>query len=339
VKQQNWLFLLALALPAALLGGCSTLTTAPRSEAGNVPERVASEPAVPPLVTAPEPETVESKTEAVSETIPDPIVHDPIALLCAEIGAKLGSVSTPDCLRQNLQASSNSVQQRALAYKDYPPLAGKPPLGRVLLIGGIHGDEFSSVSVVFKWMDILNTHHSGRFYLRSIPLLNPDGLLRKVSQRQNEHGVDLNRNFPTTDWNASAYNHWVEVTASNVRRYPGSAGASEPETRWLIQQIKDFAPDIIISIHAPHHLVDYDGPPSAPQQLGKLSLRQLGVYPGSLGNYAGKDMRLPVVTVELRSAGIMPPKSEIDGMWGDLVQWLQQQLTQTAATPKPGLAE
>ena len=33
-------------------------------------------------------------------------------------------------------------------------------LGRVLLIGGIHGDEYSSVTIVFKWLSILDRHHS-----------------------------------------------------------------------------------------------------------------------------------------------------------------------------------
>ena len=325
MKQQYRLVLLVLA--SALLSGCMSQPQPQPQPLPPAPAPTQPEQVEPPAAVA------EPLRAAGSESEPDPVVS-----LCAEIGAKLGSVSAPDCLRQNLQASAASVQQRALAYKDYPPLAAKTPLGRVLLIGGIHGDEFSSVSVVFKWMDILNDHHSGRFHLRSIPLMNPDGLLRKVSQRQNERGVDLNRNFPTTDWNANAHHHWVQATASNVRRYPGSEGASEPETRWLIQQIKEFAPDIIISIHAPHDLVDYDGPPSAPQQLGKLSLRQLGTYPGSLGNYAGKDLRLPVVTVELQSAGIMPPQAEIDRMWHDLVQWLQQQLTQTAAVTEPGQA-
>ena len=80
-------------------------------------------------------------------------------------------------------------------------------------------------------------------------------------------------------------------------------------------------------MHAPYHLVDYDGPPSAPEMLGGLHLRRLGVYPGSLGNYAGIDMQMPIVTVELASAGIMPAKKEIDGMWRDLVRWLRVQLS------------
>ena len=94
-----------------------------------------------------------------------------------------------------------------------------------------------------------------------------------------------------------------------------------------MKQIDEFDPDVIISLHAPYHLVDYDGPPSAPEMLGTLHLHRLGVYPGSLGNYAGIDMQKPIVTVELASAGIMPAKREIDRMWLDLVQWLRTQLS------------
>ncbi|XOV86742.1 MAG: M14 family zinc carboxypeptidase [Pseudomonadota bacterium] len=253
------------------------------------------------------------------------------AAFCHAVGSKLGSVTTNDCLRQQLIHDGNSPLNHSLAYKDYLPVDNRIPLGRVLVIGGIHGDEYSSVSLMFKWMDILNQHHSGMFHWRFIPLANPDGLLRSNSQRQNHSGVDLNRNFPTADWNDDAHRYWTEVAYSNPRRNPGATAASEPETRWLIAQIEQFRPDVIISVHAPHHLVDYDGPPSAPDKLGHLGLNKLGVFPGSLGNYAGIGLGLPVVTVELPSAGIMPAPGDIDGMWRDLVGWLRRQLADADA--------
>lgn len=247
--------------------------------------------------------------------------------LCREIGNKLGSVDISDCLAQELRATKGkSAEGRDLAVKNYPPTDTREPLGKVLVIGGIHGDEFSSVSVVFKWMEILNIHHSGLFDWRFIPASNPDGLLQSESQRQNANGVDLNRNFPTADWDENAIDYWINKTDKRPRRYPGETANSEPETQWLVAQIEDFKPDVIISMHAPYHLVDYDGPPGAPNQLGSLYLRQLGVYPGSLGNYAGVDLKLPIVTVELASAGIMPSKEEISDMWDDLVGWLRTKL-------------
>ena len=265
--------------------------------------------------------------EAAAPPVTDP---DPAALLCTEIGAKLGSVDETECLEQGLLHSAFSNQQKSLSYKDYLPVSNRESMGRVMVIGGIHGDEFSSVSLVFKWMNILNEHHSGLFHWRYIPVSNPDGLLRKKSQRQNGRGVDLNRNFPTGDWNEQALAYWRDRTKSNPRRYPGETMASEPETQWLVEQIAEFKPDVIVSMHAPFHLVDYDGPPSAPKKLGGLYLRQLGVYPGSLGNYAGVDLQLPIVTVELKSAGIMPSDQEINRMWSDLIRWLRNQLPRTS---------
>lgn len=262
-----------------------------------------------------------------TETRPVEPKDDELVLsLCEEIGNKLGSVDSDDCLSQNLLHSGLSIEGRSLAYRDFDPVKERQALGRVLVIGGIHGDEFSSVSLVFKWMNILQEHHSGLFHWRFIPSSNPDGLLQKKSQRQNIAGVDLNRNFPTKDWDELALSYWKEKAYSNARRYPGTHANSEPETQWLVEQIDAFKPDIIVSMHAPYHLVDYDGPPSAPEKLGGLYLRQLGVYPGSLGNYIGVDKQKPIVTVELKSAGIMPSEHEIDRMWADLIRWLRSQL-------------
>lgn len=269
------------------------------------------------------PVVLESPIE--SETLPQFALE-----LCREIGAKLGSVDESDCLDQQLIITDGkSIQGRDLAIKNYLPTETREPLGRVLVIGGIHGDEFSSVSVVFKWMEILNRHHSGLFHWRFIPAANPDGLLNKKSQRQNANGVDLNRNFPTADWVSTAKSHWIDRAYRQPRRYPGETPNSEPETQWLVDQINEFQPDAIVSMHAPYHLVDYDGPPKAPDQLGSLYLRKLGVFPGSLGNFAGVDLEIPIVTVELASAGSMPSQREISNMWDDLVSWLRIKLSGT----------
>ena len=100
--------------------------------------------------------------------------------LCHEVGNKLASVSVKGCIGQELVSDGNrSNQQRLITYKTYPPLDEKKPLGRVLLMGGIHGDEYSTVSIVFKWMNTLNQYHSGLFHWKVTPLLNPDGLLKE----------------------------------------------------------------------------------------------------------------------------------------------------------------
>ncbi|MGK0470224.1 MAG: protein MpaA [Candidatus Azotimanducaceae bacterium] len=281
-----------------------------------------------PTVALPTDNSASRDAELESVRLASARVADAAAIekFCLAIGNKLGSVSVADCQRQPLVHSGLSNDGYSIAYREYLPVSGKRAIGKVLVLGGIHGDEFSSVSVVFKWLNILDQFHSGLIHWRIVPSVNPDGLLRRRSQRQNSNGVDLNRNFPTADWSESAVKYWAEETGSHPRRNPGHYPASEVETRWVVDQIDSFDPDVIISMHAPYHLVDYDGPPTAPESLGGLYLKKLGVYPGSLGNYAGIDRNKPIVTVELKSAGIMPPQIEIDTMWNDLVRWLVNQL-------------
>ena len=242
---------------------------------------------------------------------------------CHKISSKLSSVNFKECLQRQLELSSGrSVNNTPILIKEYPPLPERKPMGRVLLLGGIHGDEYSSVTIAFKWMRILDQYHSGLFHWRVAPLVNPDGLLRTHSQRMNENGVDLNRNFPTPDWNQRSEYYWVKQTNRNPRRYPGPAPLSEPESRWLAEEIEAFKPDVIVSVHAPYGVLDFDGPRKAPKKLGNLYLNLLGTYPGSLGNYAGIVKHIPVITIELPSAGIMPSSEEVSRIWMDLVRWL-----------------
>lgn len=280
----------------------------------------------------PEPEADRVDLSAAPEVPPEPDEEPSgraaeLLATCERIAEKLGSVDLEDCTESGLRLSDGrSVRGTPILVAEYPPLEGREPLGRVLLFGGIHGDEFSSVSIVYTWLDMLQQHHSGLFHWRVVPLLNPDGLLRLKSQRMNEHGVDLNRNFPSPDWEVEATDYWVRRTSRNPRRYPGKAPLSEPESLWLYDQITTFRPNAIVAVHAPIHLVDYDGPPKAPERLGPLNLRRLGTYPGSLGRYAGVHLGLPVVTIELPSAGIMPSRADQRRMWVDLVAWLRENL-------------
>lgn len=257
----------------------------------------------------------------------------PVTRACEQIGKRLRSVGVQTCLQMNLTAAPGytSVRGIPMLYRDYPPSA--PPDGqvpkRVMMIGGIHGDELSSVSIAFQWMRKLEGERLQPFDWRVIPCANPDGLLVRPSTRVNANGVDLNRNFPSGDWENTALDYWKKKTKSDKRRYPGKSPLSEPETRWLTEQIKQFKPDAIVSVHAPYGVLDYDGPREPPQKFGYLRLQLLGTYPGSLGNYAGSDLKVPVITLELPHAGIMPTAMQTQRIWGDMLQWLEQNL------PKP----
>jgi len=251
----------------------------------------------------------------------DALMHDE----CLRIGHKLGSVSVQNCLQQGLTDSGGySVQGQSILLKEYPPLLKRrTPQGRILLMGGTHGDEYAAVSIMFRWMNILNRHHSGLFHWHVVPLLNPDGLLQRHSSRLNAHGVDLNRNMPSPFWQQRTKTYW-DKTGHDPRRYPGVSPLSEPESAWLYEEIRRFKPDVIVSVHAPYGVLDFDGPPHGPQSLGALHLHLIGTYPGSLGNSAGVQHHIPVVTVELPYAGIMPSHAQTVKMWTDLIHWLRQ---------------
>lgn len=256
------------------------------------------------------------------------------AQACSKLAARLGSVTEDDCAMADLALTgARSVDGEPLLVREFPPRPGREPRGRVLLFGGIHGDELSSVSIGFRWIEMLNRHHSGLFHWRIVPVLNPDGLLDRPARRTNANGVDLNRNFPSPDWQEEAPSYWVQRTSRNPRRYPGSGPLSEPESRWLAAEIERFRPDVLVAIHAPLEVLDFDGPPDPPDRFGPLWLNQLGTYPGSLGRWAGTHLGLPVVTIELPSAGIMPTPAQQNEMWVDLVRWLRQRLPEPDAEP------
>lgn len=256
---------------------------------------------------------------------------------CARIAGKLASVNLDECLSRNLNASqAHSEKGTPLLIKEYPPLPSRSPQARILMMGGLHGDEYSSVTIMFKWMSILDKYHSGLFHWKIAPLVNPDGLLQKHSQRMNASGVDLNRNFPNGEEKNAALDYWKHKTWSDPRRYPGQQALSEAETRWMHELINEFKPDAIISVHAPYGIVDFDGPRSPPTHLGPLHLHLLGTYPGSLGNFAGKHLDIPVVTVELPYAGIMPSNQEVSRIWVDLVAWLKRNIPKDNSVDEPG---
>lgn len=244
---------------------------------------------------------------------------------CEKIAGKLASVRLKECQgRQLTDSGYRSTKDNTLLIKEYPPLLDKrTPQAKILMLGGIHGDEYSSVTIMFKWMAILDRYHSGLFHWKIAPLVNPDGLLQKKSQRMNANGVDLNRNFPNNGEPDASLAYWKQRAYSDPRRYPGPEPMSEMETRWVVNLINTFKPDAIVAVHAPYGIVDFDGPPEPPAHLGPLHLKLLGTYPGSLGNYAGLQEKIPVVTVELPYAGIMPSTQEVSRIWIDLVKWLR----------------
>ena len=247
---------------------------------------------------------------------------------CGILSKSLPGLTASRCKSAELQtASQKSVEGRPLSVRDIKPRT--TPRLKILVLGGIHGDEMTSSTIVFDWIERARKVNTLDIHWRMLPLVNPDGLIKQPSTRVNAHGVDLNRNFPTRDWKAKSHSYWVQKTGSDPRRYPGTAPLSEPETRWVHNHVDGFKPDLIVSIHAPYGVLDFDGPPPPPAKLGGLLLDQVGIFPGSLGNYGGVDKNVPVVTVELKHAIDPPSAKELDRMWDDLTEWIDKRLLKT----------
>lgn len=259
--------------------------------------------------------------------------------VCEDYASRVPGLKPSQCKEARLQDMGvRSVQGRAIWGRDVKPDTSDL---RVLVLGGIHGDEMSSVATVFHWIGLsqkTTTEPNLKVHWRFIPSLNPDGLFAKPSRRVNANGVDLNRNFPTPNWERDARKYWEVRTRRDPRRWPGKKPLSEPESRFLNEQMASFKPNLIVSVHAPFGLLDFDGPIAPPSRLGRLYLDQVGIYPGSLGNYGGVFKRVPVVTVELPNASRAPLDSEKQQMWADLLKWSAERLAPSVVashTPPP----
>jgi protein MpaA len=158
------------------------------------------------------------------------------------------------------------------------------------IIAAMHGNEPAGVPLVRRLVKYLQKQpqimEGRRIVLLTVA--NPDGMAHR--SRFNANGVDLNRNFPS---------------ANRVNdRQSGATPLSEPEARVIKQLIEQYSPDRIVSLHQPLSCIDYDGPG---ENLAvrmfiycNLPVKKLGARPGSLGSYAGVDLGIPIITLEMR---------------------------------------
>jgi hypothetical protein len=251
---------------------------------------------------------------------------------CTEFVARLPNMQARLCASAQLKPTAGrSVQGRTLYQRDVVAPDAKI---RVLVVGAMHGDELSSASVALHWIQRAMETPSN-VHWRFIPALNPDGLMARPARRVNANGVDLNRNFPTPNWTRDAKIYWEQRTKKDPRRWPGPKTLSEPESAFFHDEMDRFQPHLIVSIHAPYGVLDFDGPTVPPARLGRLYLDQVGIFPGSLGNFGGVHKGMPVVTIELPSAIRTPLEAEMRQMWLDLLRWMSERVVPEAPASKP----
>lgn len=168
----------------------------------------------------------------------------------------------------------------------------------ILLMAGVHGDEKAGVRMARRILRRLRAFPSSSLAQRIVvmPLCNPDGY--KANTRRNVRGVDINRNFPTKDFDGGP-----EAPG-------GTAPASEPETAAIMDVVEMFQPDLIITLHGDMACVNYNGESAVPHAEKISATCGLEVRgdigypcPGSMGTYYGWERELPVITLELPPDG------------------------------------
>lgn len=243
-------------------------------------------------------------------------IQTQISSMCSKLDESISKYKwgLKTCLDIHWMSDSNSVEGRPLIYAEF---GDKKSPNTTLILSMVHPDEITPLYLGFKLAHWVKEHEPNlkNSHVIVAPFVNPDGHFRKPPIRMNSKGVDLNRNFTTSDWKTKALQTWKTKLRKNPRRFPGWEPSSEPETHFQEMLIQRYKPKKILSIHAPLNVTDYDGPNSlaldrfpkeyvqACQSLRtKLRAQSTGFFPGSLGNYAGQELGIPTITLELPSA-------------------------------------
>ena len=229
-----------------------------------------------------------------------------VCLLLSLVSVHAGIVAAGSSFSENSDESKDgkSVEGRKIERYDFPGEGA----GAILIVAGIHGNEPESVIFARALLDALRAPGFEPLAqeIAIVPLLNPDGHALKT--RKNANAVDLNRNFPSEDF-------VVGDPRSNY--YGGKSPASEPETLYLLELVDGFKPDLLLILHTPYGIVNSDGdsPGWGPKLARELDLEyweSIGYpTPGSAGTYFGKELGLPVISLEL------PPRPDVWELFGE----------------------
>lgn len=122
-----------------------------------------------------------------------------------------------------------------------------------MYVGAIHGNETSSSGLMKAWVSELEANPSrieGKRII-VIPSINPDGVA--AGTRTNSRGVNLNRNFPTSNWVSD-----INDTDGTHKGGGGTSPLSEPEAVALAQYTRQIRPRLLLSFHAIGSLVAGD---------------------------------------------------------------------------------
>ncbi|MFP5353578.1 MAG: murein tripeptide amidase MpaA [Gemmatimonadota bacterium] len=180
------------------------------------------------------------------------------------------------------------------------PLEIWRPRGRceLLVFSGIHGEEPETTYALSRALRQLAEPLERAAVILAA---NPDGLIRGT--RCNARGVDLNRNFPTANWQAAPVTSRSTIEdPSDVVLGTGDRAGSEPEVQALLALIGELRPEAVVALHAPLACIDDANDSALGRRLaartGMSLVRDVGYpTPGSFGSW-GNEHGVPVITYE-----------------------------------------
>jgi protein MpaA len=199
-------------------------------------------------------------------------------------------------VRHASEVYGESLEERLLTV--WIPGGAKP---EILVMASMHGDEGETTIVLSNALRSIRPEG-----LRNAAILcaNPDGLLRGT--RCNARGVDINRNFPTSNWSPEPVPYKSRRDGPrDIQLSPGAYPASEPETVAVLSLLERMRPKAVITLHSALACIDDPDESYLARQLAERSGLPLEPVayptPGSFGTWA-MERGLDLVTYELEAA-------------------------------------
>ncbi len=191
------------------------------------------------------------------------------------------------------QASGRSSEGRLLEYLE---IAGGAD--RVMIVAGFRGTKIASTQVAeslarFASEQGASTERATLLFVRDA---NPDGRARHTPT--NARGVDLDRNFASSDWRKIPIGpQWLG----------GRQPASEPETRWMTQLIEAWRPSRIVVLLSDGRQGWIRTVGADPSWRDRMAAQtnlpwvdsSLPLPSGSLASWAAIDRKIPTLLVNL----------------------------------------
>ncbi len=167
----------------------------------------------------------------------------------------------------------------------------------LFLFGGIHGNEMGTVELLNQLVMTITADPTLVATTKKViivPLVNPDGYHDGI-YRNNANGVNVNRNFPTTEW----------IVYPDQDTFAGDKPFSERESQTIKAIVEEYKPDVMIAFHSQGGVVSPEAGAES-MALAAWYIEQSGYiyfndwdYPGTATRWFTESTGNPSLTVEV----------------------------------------